>query len=175
MLYHGSEIIKSFAIFYLFIFCNILLKLFPKSHLKFMVSNYTFIYVAGFLVFYFLITLFSDTRKNIPPIQKLVYTIVYYILFLVTIQLELVYTIMVGLILLVIYLLDSIKEFYIKNKNKDEAYWITLDKPIKIRMIKFEKNQINDINNIEKILDGLIIIISCIGLFKYIITKNNNG
>ena len=80
MLYHGSEIIKSFAIFYLFIFCNILLKLFPKSHLKFMVSNYTFIYIAGFLVFYFLITLFSDTRKNIPPIQKLVYTLVYYIL-----------------------------------------------------------------------------------------------
>jgi hypothetical protein len=166
-IYHGMELIKSFAIFYLFIFTNVLLKLFPKSHVYFMTHNKPFIYTTGFMIFYFLITLFSKTNTNIPPLQKLFYTFFYYILFLISIKLDMIYTIIIGICLFGFYLLDVIKSFYLYNKHPEEQFWITLDYPVKIRLIPFNKSQLPYIEFVENTLDFVIISTLIIGIYKY--------
>ena len=131
-----------------------------------MKTNMTFIYTAGFFIFYFFVTIYS--KNKYPPLQRIIYTIVYYIFFIIYVNFDLIYTFIIGILIFIIYLLETIKLFYSTNKNPDENYWITLDYPIKIRKYKFDKSQLNTITKIESAMKLIIIITIFMGLYKYL-------
>ena len=70
-----ADLIKSFAIFYLFVVINYIgPSLFPCYEINYINSHKWFQLIISFMLFYFLIILVSDTGKLefTPPIEKLI-------------------------------------------------------------------------------------------------------
>ena len=134
----------------------------------------------AFFLFYFLVTLLSDTGKleYTPPIEKLIYSIFYFIGFLVVMRLDMKITGLVLSLIFIIYFLELNKDFYLEggsqiiNANDQDIYnknqyWITLDWPYKIRLFKIDKKDFTTINQIETIIYYIIIFLLVVGFISY--------
>ena len=155
---YQSDMFVTFAMFYMIIFGNFIKGIFTCRQIYFFENNKYFIYFTSFILFYFLCSLVSNagTLNYVSPVQKLLYTIIYFFIFLLTIRLDFKITFAVMSIIFIIYFIKLNKNFYSKNKdtqnNKSNDYWITLDFPFKVNLIPIEKNHFNIIDKIENIL-----------------------
>lgn len=176
-----ADIIKSFAIFYLLLVGNYvgssIFTCFQENYIK---GHKWLQLLMSFLLFYFLVTLVSDTGKLefTPPIEKLLYSLFYFIGFLIVMRLDMRVSAFVLLLIFLLYFLELNKDFYfemgtkiddpvdqdIYNKNR---YWITLDWPYKIRLFKIQQNDFKIINRIELIIYYLILFLLVIGFISY--------
>lgn len=176
-----ADLIKSFAIYYLIIIANhVDRRLFTCFQLEFIENHKSIQILFSFLLFYFLVTLVSNTGKFelIPPIQKFIYTFFYFMLFLVVMRLDLRIMFIVLFLVFVVYFLELNKDYYVKQGEKvsdpvdqdmfiDYHYWITLDWPWRIRLFPVKKSNIKLINAVENILYYVIIVLLVIGFISY--------
>jgi hypothetical protein len=154
--------------------------IFTCFQIKYIQENKWLQLVISFLLFYFLVTLVSDTGKLefTPPIEKFIYSIFYFIGFLVVMRLDMRISALVLLLIFVIYFLELNKDFYldrgtdinnpidqdIYNSNK---YWITFNWPYKIRLFKVHDDNFKLINKVETIIYYVIIGLLVIGFISY--------
>jgi hypothetical protein len=176
-----ADLIKSFAIFYLLLVGNYIVNsIFTCSQINFITKNKWLQLSIAFFLFYFLVTLVSDTGKleYTPPIEKFIYSIFYFFGFLVVMRLEVVISVLVLLLIFVIYFLELNKDFYLDredtiNNEKDREiykknkYWITVNWPFEIRLFPVKKNDFKFINKIETIIYYIIIFLLIIGFISY--------
>lgn len=177
---YQADILKSLALFYLLILGNFITGLFTCHQKNFIVKNKWIQLIIAFGLFYFLVTLVSDTGdlEYFPPIQKLLYTFVYFFIFILSMRLD--FRVMIGIILLVvlIYFIELNKDYYLelgdsitdkdgKKTYEDHLYWITLDYPIKIRLFPINPDQFKLIDKLEKVIFYLIIIFLILGIIAY--------
>jgi hypothetical protein len=176
-----ADLIKSFAIFYLIIFSNTVMGLFTCHQITFLQKNKIILLFIAFLLFYFLVTLVSNTGflEFVPPIQTLIHTFIYFIILLITTRLDYRVMIIVLMIIFIIYFIELNKEYYLelgkqiyeKNDksiyNDYTKYWITLDYPYKIRLFLIQDEHFKIINKIEYILYIFIYILLILGLIAY--------
>jgi len=134
----------------------------------------------SFLLFYFLVTLVSNTGKLefTPPIEKLFYSMFYFMGFLVVMRLDMRVFALVLLLIFIIYFLELNKDFYLErgayitdpvdqdiyNFNK---YWITFNWTYKIRLFKIQKTDFTFINQVETIIYYVILFLLIIGFISY--------
>ena len=176
-----ADLIKSFAIFYLLLVGNYIGEsIFTCFQISYIKKNKWVQLLIAFLLFYFLVTLVSDTGKLefTPPIEKLIYSIFYFFGFLVVMRLDIKISAFVLLLIFVIYFLELNKDFYldrgsgindpvdqdIYNSNK---YWITFDWPVRIRLFKVTPDDFKIINKIETVIYYFILILLTIGFIAY--------
>ena len=176
-----ADLIKSFAIFYLLLVGNYVgTSIFTCFQITYIQKNKWLQIVISFLLFYFLVTLVSDTGKLefTPPIEKLIYSIFYFIGFLVVMRLDMRISALVLLLIFIIYFLELNKDFYLErgtditdpvdqdiyNSNK---YWITFNWPYKIRLFKVNTSDFKLINQIETIIYYFILFLLVIGFISY--------
>lgn len=176
-----ADLIKSFAIFYLLLVGNYIgSSIFTCFQINYIQKNKWLQLVISFLLFYFLVTLVSDTGKLefTPPIEKFLYSIFYFLGFLVVMRLDVIISALVLLLIFIIYFLELNKDFYLDrgaeitdpkdeeifNKNK---YWITLNWPYNVRLFPIEKTDFIIINRIERIIYYIIIFLLTIGFISY--------
>jgi hypothetical protein len=178
---HQADLIKSFAIFYLFLVGNyIASSIFTCFQINFIKNNKSLQLFIAFLLFYFLVTLVSDTGKleYTPPIEKLMYSIGYFFGFLVLMRLDVVISGLVLLLILIIYFLELNKDFYLDrgseiNNSKDREiyennkFWITFNWPYKVRLFPVNNYDFQIINRIETIIYYIIIFLLIIGFISY--------
>ena len=176
-----SDLIKSFAVFYLIIFSNTVLGLFTCQQINFIQKNKSILIIIAFSLFYFLVTLVSETGniEFIPPIQKLMYTIIYFIIFLITTRLDFRVMFTVLPLIFIIYFIEINKNYYLElgktiQDKKEKAiydqytkYWITLDYPYQIRLFQVRPEHFIIINKIEYILYSLIYMLLILGFIAY--------
>ena len=175
------DFIKSIAIFYLFIFTNLLLSLFTCHQIDFIKNNNLIIKIIAFFIFFFLITDLTDTGalQFIPPIQKLVYSFFYFCLFLLSTRIDITVMIAIIVLIFILYFIELNKKYYLELNNSvktnDEKniydsysrYWITLDYPYKIRLFKIKPSHFNIINKIEYFIYVLGLFLIIIGFVAY--------
>jgi len=176
-----ADLIKSFAIFYLLLVGNYIgNSLFTCFQVNYIKSHKWLQLLISFLLFYFLVSLVSDTGKLefTPPIEKLIYSLFYFLGFLVVMRLDLIITMLVLVLIFVIYFLELNKDFYldrgtkitdpvdqdIYNRNK---FWITFHWPFKVRMFPIKNNDFIMINKVESIIYYVIIFLLVIGFVSY--------
>ena len=176
-----ADLIKSFAIFYLLLVGNyIVSSIFTCFQINFIKKNKVLQLFIAFLLFYFLVTLVSDTGKleYTPPIEKLIYSIFYFFGFLVLMRLDVVISGLVLLLILIIYFLELNKDFYLDRgaeitnpKDKEiydkNKYWITFNWPYKVRLLPVKDYDFQIINRIERIIYYIIIFLLIIGFISY--------
>ena len=176
-----ADLIKSFAIFFLLLVGNYIGNtLFTCYQIKFINLHIRVQLFIAFLLFYFLVTLISDTGKKefIPPIQKLIYTFFYFIGFILVMRLDMKITFVVLLLIFALYFLELNQDFYTEGginitneKDKqiynDNLYWITLDWPVKIRLFPVKNSDFVLIDKIESIMYYIIIVLLIIGFISY--------
>ncbi len=176
-----ADLIKSFAIFYLLLVGNYVgTSIFTCFQIQYIQKNKWLQILISFLLFYFLVTLVSDTGKLefTPPIEKLVYSIFYFIGFLVVMRLDMRISAFVLLLIFILYFIELNKDFYldrgtqiidpvdqdIYNSNK---YWITFNWPFKIRLFKVNLKDFKLINQIETIIYYAILVLLVLGFIAY--------
>lgn len=176
-----ADLIKSFAIFYLLLVGNYVgTSMFTCSQITYIKEHKWLQLVISFLLFYFLVTLVSDTGKLefTPPIEKLLYSIFYFIMFLVVMRLDMIITALVLLLIFILYFFELNKDFYLErgtyindpmdqdmyNNNK---FWITLNWPYKIRLLKVNTSDFKLINQIETLIYYFILFLLVIGFISY--------
>lgn len=176
-----ANMIKSFAIFYLLLVGNYVgSSIFTCFQIDYIKQHKWVQLLTSFLLFYFLVILVSDTGnlEYTPPIEKLIYSIIYFMGFLVVMRLDIRISILVLLLIFIIYFLELNKEFYLergtsivssldRNIYEENQYWITLNWPYKIRLLKIKSNHFTIINQIESIMYYLILILLVIGFISY--------
>ena len=176
-----ADKIKSFAIFFLLIVNNFIgTSIFTCNQINNLKQHKWLQLLMAFFLFYFLVTLLSDTGKleYTPPIEKLIYSIFYFIGFLVVMRLDMKITGLVLSLIFIIYFLELNKDFYLEggsqiiNANDQDIYnknqyWITLDWPYKIRLFKIDKKDFTTINQIETIIYYIIIFLLVVGFISY--------
>lgn len=176
-----ADLIKSFAVFYLLLVGNYigdsLFTCFQKNYLK--THRWIQLFIS-FLLFYFLVSLVSNTGKLefTPPIEKLVYSIAYFFGFLIVMRLDLLITALVLLLIFIIYFIELNKDFYLDRGSEindpidqdvynSNQYWITFDWPYKIRLFQVKSDDFIIINKIETIIYYTIIFLLVIGVISY--------
>lgn len=174
---YQTDLIKSLAIFYLIVFSNFVTNLFTCYQKRVITNNKPLQYFIGFCLFYFLVTIDLVT---IPPIQKLLYTIVNYLFFIITTRLNMKIMLSVLFLIFILYFIEMNKKYYLKDNNIQDHnntdkkmyddhrnYWITTDYPIKLRIFRVEKAQFIVLDKIEQITYGLILLLVVVGLISY--------
>ena len=176
-----ADLIKSFAIFYLLLVGNYVgTSIFTCFQITYIQKNKWLQILISFLLFYFLVTLVSDTGKLefTPPIEKFVYSIFYFIGFLVVMRLDMRISALVLLLIFIIYFLELNKDFYLDRGNNidnpvdqdiynSNKYWITFNWPFRIRLFKVSNGDFKLINQIETIIYYLILFLLVIGFISY--------
>jgi hypothetical protein len=176
-----SDLIKSFAIFYLLLVGNYVgPSLFTCVQITHIKNNKWLQLGLSFLLFYFLVTLVSNTGnlEFIPPIEKLINSILYFFGFLVVMRLDTFITAIVMLLIFVIYFIELNKEFYLeRGKNirdpldediyNDNRYWITMSWPFKLRLFPINNDDFVIINKIESMIYYTIIVLLVLGFISY--------
>uniref|UniRef100_A0A6C0KP93 Uncharacterized protein n=1 Tax=viral metagenome TaxID=1070528 RepID=A0A6C0KP93_9ZZZZ len=176
-----ADLIKSFAIFYLLIVSNyVSSSLFTCAEVNFIEKNTWLKLAIAFFLFYFLVTLISNTGKLefTPPIQKFIYSFYYFIGFLILMRLDIFISSIVILLIFVIYFLESNKDFYLDTEDsitnpKDKEifinnkYWITTDWPFKVRLFPVKTKDFLIINKLERLFYYIIIFLLLIGFISY--------
>jgi len=177
---YQADLIKTFAMFYLLILGNFVTGLFTCSQRNYINNSKPVMIIIAFLLFYFLVTLVSTTGniEFTPPIEKLIHTIFYFMIFILSMRMDLRITLSIISLLLFIYFIELNKEYYlelgktIQNTEdhkvyEDNAYWITIDYPFTVRLFPVIPEQFVIVNKIEKILYYIIIFFIIIGLIAY--------
>ena len=154
--------------------------IFTCFQINFIKKNKTLQLVISFLLFYFLVTLISNTGKleYTPPIEKLLYSIFYFLGFLVVMRLDIIISSVVLFLIFVIYFLELNKDFYLDIGSEIDnpldqdiyianQYWITLNWPFKVRLFPVKKGDFSIINRIETVIYYLIIFLLVIGFISY--------
>jgi hypothetical protein len=176
-----ADLIKSFAIFYLLIVGNYVgTSLFTCFQINFIKTHKWFQLTMSFLLFYFLVILISDTGKLefTPPIEKLIYSLFYFIGFLVVMRLDISITILVLFLIFCIYFIELNKDFHLEKGKyitdpldqdiyNDNKYWFTFNWPFKMRFFPINDNDFIIINKVEKIIYYIIIFLLVIGFISY--------
>jgi hypothetical protein len=177
-----SDLIKSFAIFYLLLVGNYIgTSLFTCFQINYLKEHKMLQLVIAFFLFYFLVIIVSDTGnlEFTPPIEKIIYSFFYFFAFLLVMRLDMVITVMVVVLIFIIYFIELNKEFYLHRGSKidnpldqdiynDNQFWITIDWPIKVRLFKVKKEHFVIINKIERILYYIILFLLVVGFISYI-------
>ena len=176
-----ADLIKSFAIFYLLLVGNYVGEsVFTCFQIKYIQSNKWLQLTIAFLLFYFLVTLISETGKleYTPPIEKLLNSLFYFVGFLVMMRLDVKISVVVLLLIFVLYFLELNKDFYLdkgssiqsqtdKDIYNSNTYWITLNYPYKVRLFKVAETDFQIINKVETILYYIIIVLLVLGFISY--------
>lgn len=176
-----SDIIKSFAVFLLLLVTGYVSDdIFTCFQITYIQNNKWLQYIFLFLLFYFLVTVISETGKLkfTPPIEKMLYSLFYFIGFLVVMRLDIKITALVLLLIFIIYFLEINKDFYLergtnisdpldKDIYNDNQYWITFNWPYKIRLFKVKKEDFKLINQIETLIYYLILFLLVVGFIAY--------
>ena len=154
--------------------------IFTCSQINYIHQNKWLQLFISFLLFFFLVTLLSNTGKLefTPPIEKLFYSVFYFMGFLIVMRLDMRISALVLLLIFLLYFLELNKDFYLEsgkeitdpldqdiyNSNK---FWITLDWPFKLRLFPVNDNDFIIINQIETIIYYFIIFLLVIGFISY--------
>jgi len=176
-----ADLIKSFAIFYLIIVGNYIgHTLFTCFQIKFITIHKWYQFIIAFFLFYFLVTLVSNTGKLefVPPIEKLLYSIGYFIGFILLMRLDIKISLIVLFLIFLIYFLELNQDFYLEMGNtiKDKEdkqifdsnqYWITINWPFKLKLFPVKASDFVILNKIEKLVFYLIIFLLIIGFISY--------
>ena len=176
-----ADLIKSFAIFYLLLVGNYVGEsIFTCFQIDYIKKHKWLRIFISFLLFYFLVSLVSNTGKLefTPPIEKFIYSIFYFFGFLVVMRLDTRISVLVLLLIFFIYFLELNKDFYLErgrdinepldqNIYKSNQYWITFNWPYKIRLFKVEEQDFILINKIETIIYYTTIFLLLIGFISY--------
>jgi hypothetical protein len=139
------------------------------------------------------VTVLSNTGKleYVPPIEKLLYSVVYFVGFLLVMRLDMMLTTVVLFLIFLIYFIELNQEFYLEmgktiNDPGDKAiyennqYWITMSWPFTIRLFPVNQSSFIFINKIETVIFYIIILFLIIGFISYggeikdTVNKNNN-
>ena len=176
---YQADLIITFAMFYMIIFSNTIRNILTCHQMNFLENNKYVVLLTSFILFYFLCSLVSNTGhlKNIPPIQKLLYTIVYFFVLLITTRMDFKITFAVLGLIFLIYFIELNKKFYSTNpdsnsdpdspKNDYISHWITLDYPFKVRLFRFDKKHIEFIETVEWTLYILMYVLIMLGVISY--------
>ncbi len=176
-----ADLIKSFAIFYLLLVGNYIgSSIFTCYQENLIKTHKSLQLIFAFFLFYFLVTLVSDTGnlEYVPPIEKLLYSLFYFIMFLIVMRLDIRISGLTLILIFIIYFLELNKDFYLEkgkeitdpleeeiyNKNK---YWFTAEWPFKIRIKRVNKNDFKLINQIETAIYYIILFLLVIGFIAY--------
>jgi hypothetical protein len=176
-----ADMIKSFAIFYLLLVVNYVgSSIFTCFQINYIKQHKWLQLLISFLLFYFFASLVSETSnlKFTPPIEKLIYSIFYFMGFLIVMRLDMRISALVFLLIFLLYFLELNKDFYLERGTniidiidqdiyKENQYWITLNWPYKIRLIKIKKDDFIIINQIETIIYYSILFLLVIGFISY--------
>jgi hypothetical protein len=176
-----ADLIKSFAIFYLLLVGNYVgTSIFTCFQISYIHKNKWIQLLISFLLFYFLVTIVSDTGKLefTPPIEKLLYSIFYFMAFLVVMRLDMRISALVLLLIFIIYFFELNKDFYLdkgiditnpvdQDIYNDNKYWITFNWPFKIRLFKVHKTDFKFINKVETIIYYAILFLLVVGFIAY--------
>jgi len=178
-----QDIITSIAIFYIILYSHFNVELLG-CYQKNLINNNTFIkYGLGFICLFFLVTLFSKTGQMsyVPPIQKLIHTFVYYIIFLLSLRLDYRVSGLAICLILFTYFLElnvnffeqRIQEHNTNPSKEPEAlynkynHWLTLDYPVKVNLFPVTKQQLTALTYLDSILFYIIIGILIFGFICY--------
>jgi hypothetical protein len=179
---YQADMIITFAMFYMIILSNNIRGIFTCRQTTFFEKNKPLVYLTSFVLFYFLASLVSNTQglRYVPPIHKLLYTFVYFLIFLITTRLDFKITFVVLALIFFIYFIELNKNFYLNHKDSENndlepsklqkeysKHWITLDYPFKIRLFHVKSNHFVLIDKLEKMLYVLIYILVILGLIAY--------
>ena len=178
-----QDTIKSIAIFYIILYAHFNIDLLTCYQRTFVNNNKFVQYIIGFFSLFFLVSLFSTTGNMayIPPIQKLLHTVWYYILFLLTVRLDYRIMCIVIFLLILVYFIQLNITYYTRNlssiiENNPEniqtnyyynryKYWITFDYPVNINLFPVTSSQISFLSYLNNILYYVIL---CLILFGFI-------
>jgi hypothetical protein len=176
-----ADVIKSFAIFFLLIIGNFVVgSIFTCYQINHIKSHKWLQRFIAFFLFYFLVGIVSDTGKLelIPPIEKLINSLFYFLGFLVVMRLDMVISMLVLLLVFIIYFLELNKDFYLekgstitdpedKYEYNNNKYWITFNWPFKVRLFPVSDEDFTIINKIEKIIYYCIVVLLVVGFIAY--------
>jgi hypothetical protein len=176
-----ADLIKSFAIFFLLLVGNYVgSSIFTCFQITYIQNNKWLQIVISFFLYYFLVTLVSDTGKLefTPPIEKFVYSVLYFIGFLIVMRLDFMISALVLLLIFIVYFLELNKDFYLERGKSidnlddeevysDNKYWITFNYPFKIRLFKVYNKDFKYINQIETLIYYTVIFLLVIGFISY--------
>lgn len=170
--YTQADMVKSFAAFLMIIFgAQIGDSLINCEQLVFLKTSKWFNLVASFFLFYFLVTIFSNTGnfEHISPIVKFVYSILYFLVFLIVMRLDMRVSFFVFVLIFTIYFIELNKDFYLdpKNKHYTNTYLISINWPFKIELIPINKEFLSLLNKIEKVLYYIILLLLVLGFISY--------
>jgi hypothetical protein len=167
--YYQTDLIKCLAIFYLLINVSELKIIFTCNEDNF-INKYKIIhYFITFFCFYLIVSLFTDTKElqNTPPLQKFLYSLGYFILFIMTTRLDSRIRILVIMGIFIFYYIEINKEFYLNKKNHDNNYLIIINKPFYLRLGKINKDIFIKINTFLEIFYYIIILLIFFGFIVY--------
>jgi len=179
-----ADIIKSFGIFYLLLVGNYIgNSIFTCFQRKYIEHHKILQLFISFFLFYFLVTLVSDTGKleYTPPIEKLLYSFFYFIGFLIVMRLDMRISSLVLFLIFIILFLELNKDFYLDKGNEinnpvdqdiynSNKYWFTFNipfEPYRLRLFKVSNNDFKIINQIENIIYYIILFLLVIGFISY--------
>ena len=170
--YTQADMVKSFAAFLMIIFgARIGDSLINCEQLEFLKNSKWFNLTASFFLFYFLVSIFSNTGnfEEISPIVKFVYSIIYFLVFIIVMRLDMRISIFVFILIFTIYFIELNKDYYLdeKNKNKNNDFLISIDWPFKIQMIPINHEFFTTLNKIENLLFYAILLLLVFGFISY--------
>jgi len=172
--YKQADMVKSFAAFLMIIFgARIGDSLINCEQLMFLKTSKWFNLIACFFLFYFLVTIFSNTGnfKYTSPIVKFIYSIIYFLVFIIVMRLDMRISFFVFILIFTIYFIELNKDYYLetknKNKNKNNDFLISIDWPFKIQMIPINHEFFTTLNKIENLLFYAILLLLVLGFISY--------
>ena len=176
-----SDLFKSFAIFYLLIVgAYIGDGIFTCYQRRFITQHHNVQLGIAFVSFYFLVILVSDSGnlQLTPPVERILYALVYFIGFLVMMRLDPTISVAVLVAIFLIYFIEQNKEYYLEKGKKisgredreaylEKQYWITMDWPVKVRLFKVHRDDFDIVNIVEQVIYYIAIILLVIGFVAY--------
>ena len=165
------DILKVLFIFYLLIFSAQIHNIITSLTITKLTNNIVFQYILIFFFFFFLVSAISNTPNliNIEPIQKLIYSIFYFALFILTLNIHNTLRCIIFILLIICYFVDMNYEHYyilLKNNPNKKYYWITWRYPI-INIYQVNLHQLYVLNKINTYLIYSIYILFFIGVILF--------
>ena len=181
LLDYEIDILKVLFIFYLIIFSSQIHNSFKSLNIRSFSKSIIIQYIIIFFVFFFLVSSISDTKNivDIEPIQKLIYSIVYFIIFLITLKINNIIRFTIFILLIVCYFLNMNYKYYNdlltnNNNNNNKYYWFTWKYP-KINMFIVDLYQINILKQIIIYIIYIVYILFIIGVILYLTNLFNKN
>jgi hypothetical protein len=170
--YKQADMVKSFAVFLMIIFgARLGDSLINCEQMMFLKTSKWFNLIACFFLFYFLVTIFSNTGnfEHISPIVKFMYSIIYFLVFIIVMRLDMRISFIVFILIFTIYFIELNKDYYLdpKNKKYTNTHLISIDWPFKIQMIPINHEFFTTLNKIENLLFYVILMLLILGFIAY--------